>query len=434
MTKQRPASHSKVLCLLVSLFFTNQFASASFHKAGTLLKQADEALEDGAVRQAIEFYAHGIRQLPKRWSKLVDGNEDSSFPTTRDMKIALSLHTNYGTALIAHSDGNGSDEVLDAFKRAVVVYRDWDNSAREQDKDDVTVKEVAAKAYYFLGLTYQELADLKNNEEEQDDYLERATKGFDAATELDLDNWASTASQSYFFVGMLYQEKAAASTEKESREKYLQLALKAYQAAIEMDSKNWSSFASMGVVLADVGTDENGNNNSLQMFEEGIRYYQKGIDILESLRVDLKTPTAGPTVSDPPENVDELIAELQYSIGLSLIPFLVDPETAEEDHSNKMCKLPSTTEEKKCLNLAANQFRTALQSNPKHKAAQRALASLEADAKSKKMAEIQDLLTEYESVRKTFEIVKKAYQEKGSKGKRTSERDGKHNSEEKDEL
>jgi hypothetical protein len=43
-------------------------------------------------------------------------------------------------------------------------------------------------------------------------------------------------------------------------------------------------------------------------------------------------------------------------------------------------------------------------------------------------------LTEYESVRKTFEIVKKAYQEKGSKGKRTSERDGKHNSEEKDEL
>ena len=152
----------------------------------------------------------------------------------------------------------------------------------------------------------------------------------------------------------------------------------------------------MGTVLADVGSV------SLTLYEEGIMSYQKAISILTA--GDKGDNEKGPT--DPPENVKEVVAELEYRIGLCLVPFMFDESSNDvEDYSKRICTLHinSTPAKRSCLELAAFQFSTALQYDPKHEGANNLLTMVTADASFGMSTDIGKVKNLFESYADDFE-------------------------------
>ena len=99
--------------------------------------------------------------------------------------------------------------------------------------------------------------------------------------------------------------------------------------------------------------------------------YQRAIDIFTG---------AGETegkATDPPENVREVVAELHYRIGLSLVPnlFLATASSEGDDYGQEQCSLhiSSKPTTRSCLELAAYQFSTTLQFHPMHEGASSSL-------------------------------------------------------------
>jgi len=331
--------------------------------AADFLARGDAALLEKKLDHSIELYNEGIQLLPQSWSgKVEDGLDEEStardaqfqLPNEAEMSLIISMHTNLGTAL---SYLNGSTEnVLAAYRTACLCYRQWKKQMEAQsENNDVAVPK-----------------DIKN-----------------------------IASQSYFFLGMTYQDLASATVDKEQQQHQLQNAARSYAAATRIDPNHWSSFANMAVVLGDVGE----NAISLELYEEGIMSYQRAIDILTGVRGEDDGDDDGPT--DPPENVREVVSELHYRIGLCLVPFLFDPNKDNEDHSEQQCTLnlgpKSTPTTRSCLELSAYRFNTALQFHPDHEGANSALTIATADAVFGMSTDVKKVQNLFEDYAPTFE-------------------------------
>ena len=325
------------LLLLLSVYCSDASYIRDF------LVKGDRALSKNDIKEAIEIYSKGIELLPKQWAtqeSSEDANDD--VPDEKEMEQIMSLHTNYATAL-SFSEGS-SINVVNAYRTACICYRKWKRIS--SGKDDKP-KKVAVQAFFFLGMTYQDLAS---------------------------------------------------SGGKETQEEYLQQSVKAYAAATKLDPNHWSSYANMGVVLADVGLDGDGNNAaSLELYEEGIMSYQRSINLLIGNKDD---GNSKPT--DPPDDANEVVAELQYRIGLCLVPFLfiATQNGGIEDYNTKLCDLPGVATGRSCFELAAYQFHTALQYGPRHEGALNALTLVTADATfgmSTDVAKVEQLFEDYAS-------------------------------------
>mmetsp|Transcript_12889 Transcript_12889/g.23155 ORF Transcript_12889/g.23155 Transcript_12889/m.23155 type:complete len:614 (-) Transcript_12889:272-2113(-) len=376
-TRGRNYLYVRPILLVVAVIFARS-ANAWKDAAADLLVKGDAALSENKLDQSIEHYSKAIQHLPQIWyGKDDDGFEEddaaanfSQLSDGKEIELILSIYTNYGTAL-SYLEGS-SESVLSAYRTSCMCYRHWKRQMEAQSKDDVVaiskeIKDIATQSYFFLGMTYQDLASATTNEENGE--------------------------------------------ERQQQQQKLEHAARAYAAATKIDPNHWSSFANMGVVLADVGIDHGSGNEaaSMGLYEEGIMAYQRAIGILTGVgENDSGSNDEGPT--DPPENVREVVSELHYRIGLSLVPFLFTPNKGgdddNDDFSEKQCTLtigPKKSTTRSCLELSAFQFQTALQFHSGHEGASNALTFATADAvfgMSTELGKVQNLFEDYAS---TFE-------------------------------
>lgn len=347
------------LCLIFMcqiLIFATVFVigSVTHDAAADLLAKGDAALSAKKLDQSIEYYLEGIQALPAPWSgengfhvdDVAINDAQATFPDEKEMEVILSLHTNHGTAL-SYLSGS-TESVLSSYRAACLCYRLWQ---RKIDAHHVVSKEI------------------KN-----------------------------AATQAYFFLGMTQQNLASAENDKVQQQQLLQNSAKSYAAATKIDPFHWSSFANMGIILADVGE----GSVSLELYEEGILAYQKAIDILTSKHEKKSGAT------DPPENLREVVSELHYRTGLCLVPFLFSPTNkGVDDYSKKQCsfstepKSPPIT--RSCLELGAFQFQTALQFHPQHEGASSALMIATADGTFGMSTDTRKVQNLFEDYAPTFE-------------------------------
>lgn len=264
----------------------------------------------------------------------------------KQAQIILSLHTQLGQALSYAGD---LQRAIDSFRSACICQREWSDGGKND-----ALNQMASKAYFALG--------------------------------------------------MAYQESASSDTDEGKQREQLELSVRAYGHATKLDPLYWSSYANLGVILADVGQDGNGNKaKSMQMYEEGILAYQKAIDILTGADGSNLIPT------DPPENVKEVVAELQYRIGLCLVPFLFSPDSSNEtdngDYSERECTLTIDSKPitRSCLELAAYQFNKAAQYDALHVGAQNALVLVTADASFGMSTDVKKVEALFEDYASDFE-------------------------------
>ena len=325
-----------LLVLFVSISSTTIAAERSewVDAALKLLIDGNNAMqvaEVGKLEEAIKSYRQGVDTLPTVCDKSMD---------KKQAQIIISLHTQLGQALMYAGD---VQEAINAFRSACICQREWSEEGKNE-----ALNELASKAYFSLGMAYQE---------------------------------------------------SASSAIDEAKQRELELSVRAYGHATKLDPLYWSSYANLGVILADVGQDEYGNKvRSLEMFEEGILAYQKAIDILTGADGSNSIPT------DPPENVREVVAELQYRIGLCLVPSLFDDET-DDDYNEKECTLTIDSKpiKRSCLELAAYQFNKAAQYDALHVGAQNALVMVTADASFGMSTDVKKVEALFEDYASNFE-------------------------------
>ena len=316
------------------------------------------AAESGWVDAALKFLVEGNKALQvAEVGKLEEAIEaykqgvetlpvecDKSFDK-KQAQIILSLHTQLGQALSYAGD---LQSAIDSFRSACICQREWSEGGKNEALNQL-------------------------------------------------------ASKSYFSLGMAYQESASSATDEGKQREQLELSVRAYGHATKLDPLYWSSYANLGVILADVGQDGNGNKvKCLEMYEEGILAYQKAIDILTGADGSNSIPT------DPPENVREVVAELQYRIGLCLVPYLFSPDSDDEtggEDNERDCTL--TVESKpitrSCLELAAYQFNRAAQYDALHVGAQNALVLVTADASFGMSTDVKKVEALFEDYASNFE-------------------------------
>jgi predicted TPR repeat methyltransferase len=318
------------------------------------------AAESGWVDTALQFMVEGNKALQvAEVGKLEEAIEAyrqgvGKLPTTCDKsldkkqaQVILSLYTQLGQALSYADDW---EKAIDSFRKACICQREWSEGGKN-----------------------------------------------DALNQL--------ASKAYFSLGMAYQESASSATDEGKQREQLELSVRAYGHATKLDPLYWSSFANLGVVLADVGHDGNGNKvKSLEMYEEGILAYQKAIDILTGANVSEEDRSSS-TPTDPPENVREVLAELNYRIGLCLVPFLFSPSSDDETDGERQCTLTIDSKPitRSCLELSAYQFNKASQYDPLHAGAQNALVLVTADASFGMSTDIEKVQALFEDYASNFE-------------------------------
>jgi tetratricopeptide (TPR) repeat protein len=152
------------------------------------------------------------------------------------------------------------------------------------------------------------------------------------------------AAQAAFFLAMVYQSLGRT-----------RMAADTYAFANTVDPYHWASMGNLGAILHD----------ELHEHEEALVAYNKAYEILTQTKVE---PT------DPPENPNFMLAELQYRIGLCI-----------NHDANRKCALvddPSTAVP--CRELATNAFATAVKYDPDHDSAKHMLATITADATMKR--------------------------------------------------
>lgn len=146
--------------------------------------------------------------------------------------------------------------------------------------------------------------------------------------------------QAAFFLGMT---QGALGNHRKSAD--------AYAFAAELDPYHWAALANLGSVLQD----------HLKEPAEALLVYNKAYDILTQTEVE---PT------DPPEDPNYVISQLQYRIGLA-ITFSENQKCVMQDDQTKAVP---------CAEMAANAFNYALELDPTNDNARHMLASVTADA------------------------------------------------------
>jgi len=156
-----------------------------------LLIKGDAVLSENKIDKAIvEYYQKGIKLLPLQWSG-EDGLDESTHTGVKvlpsELKVIVSIHTNYATAL-SFREGSTID-VAKAYRVACLCYRKWKKSLDiSDDNDDKISKEIddiITQAYFYLGMTYQDLSTSSEQANEQEEYLQQAARCYAAATKLD---------------------------------------------------------------------------------------------------------------------------------------------------------------------------------------------------------------------------------------------------------
>eukprot|EP00985_Skeletonema_marinoi_P014848 scaffold7555_cov134-Skeletonema_marinoi.AAC.3 len=186
-----------VLCLSISSTLAAE--SGWVDAALKFLVEGNKALqvaEVGKLEEAIEAYKQGVETLPAECDKSFD---------KKKAQIILSLHTQLGQALSYAGD---LQSAIDSFRSACICQREWSEGGKNE-----ALNQLASKAYFSLG--------------------------------------------------MAYQESASSATHEGKQREQLELSVRAYGHATKLDPLYWSSYANLGVILADVGQDGNGSKSPL---------------------------------------------------------------------------------------------------------------------------------------------------------------------------
>ena len=325
--------------VLAALFLSTLIISTSIaaesgwvDAALKLLVEGNKALqiaEVGRLEEAIEAYRLGVETLPTKCDKSLE---------KKQAQIILSLYTNYGQSL---SNAGDLEKAIDSFRTACICQRDWSEGGK-----NIALNQLASKAYFSLG--------------------------------------------------MAYQESGANAADEGIQREQLELSVRAYAHATKLDPLYWSSYANLGVVLANPNGDK---VKSLEMYEEGIFAYQKAIDILTGANA-AEDDESNSIPTDPPVNIREVVAELQYRIGLCLVPLIFSQNDAEYDERQCTLTIESQPITRSCLELSAYQFNKASRYDPLHAGAQNALVLVTADASfgmSTDTKKVQSLFEDYAS-------------------------------------
>ena len=168
----------------------------------------------------------------------------------------------------------------------------------------------------------------------------------------------SIAVQSAFFLGMVYQDMG------QSRD-----AVDAYRYTTSLDPLNWASFANMGSVYQDY----------LSVFDRALEAYNEAYALL----------TASVEPTDPPDEPQYVLSQLQYRIGLCI--------SADPDRKCAVQNENGDTVPGDCKEFAAHAFSLAVQYDSSNTEAKRMLATITADATMKRAdsAHVQTLFDDY---------------------------------------
>ena len=154
--------------ILATIFFT--FAlSISLSTAnsqdgpGFYLAQADAALSQGMMEDALTLYQKGI--------DVMDAEEDS-------LETCISLYTNQGTAF---SETNQQEAAVASYEKAIAIYKDNIDDIVDQTIQK-NCKSIAAQSAFFLGMTLQDLRQVRD-----------AVDAYRLAYQLDNLHWAAVA-------------------------------------------------------------------------------------------------------------------------------------------------------------------------------------------------------------------------------------------------
>jgi tetratricopeptide (TPR) repeat protein len=247
-----------------------------------------------------------------------------------------------------------------ALEKSAASFLTTGNTALAQDQFDVAIDNykaglalidedesvlTALSLYTNLATTFSTI----QREEEAVEYYKKALLYHsdvidDLVEDSVIEDANSIAAQAAFFLGLVYQNLD--QTMK---------AADAYAFANTLDPYHWASLGNLGAVLHD----------ELRKYDEALVAYNKAYEILTQTEHE---PT------DPPEDPNLMLAELQYRIGLCI----------NHDLTRKCALRDDPDIEVPCKEMATNAFSLATQYNPKHEAAKHMLAAITADATMKR--------------------------------------------------
>lgn len=240
---------------------------------------------------------------------------------------------------------NELEEAIGYYKLAVALIEDEDN--------DEFFLEAAVAVYTNLGTAYASL------DESHEKRLEQAAMAYQNALLLyrkeiedivdeEAKNAASVvASDASFFLGQVYQDLHQS-----------QFAVDAYDYASFLDPYHWAAIANAGSTFQDFLSDH----------RAALGCYQQAYGLLTDTEI-------ADYITNPPEEPQFVLSQLQYRIGLCL----------SHDLSKNNCAMEDDPEHPvDCKEMAAHAFSLALEHDPDNKSAQHMLASITADATMKR--------------------------------------------------
>jgi len=240
---------------------------------------------------------------------------------------------------------NNFEEAIGYYKLAVALIEDENN--------DEYFLEAAVAVYANLGTAYASL------DESHEKRLEQAATAYqkalllyrneieDIVDEEAKNSASSVASDAAFFLGQVYQDL--------HQNKF---AVDAYDYASYLNPYHWAAIANAGSVFQDDLADH----------RAALGAYNQAYGLLTDTEI-------ADYITNPPEEPQSVLSQLQYRIGLCL----------SHDLSKNNCALEDDPEHPvDCKEMATHAFALALEYDPDNQSAKHMLASITADATMKR--------------------------------------------------